>query len=266
MKYCIRYNNKSDKLDEVHEISIIYQGQDASLVDFLSSHYLTRIVLRVSNIETFKDNCEDMILKAIHSQYPHYNFTVCFEINKIKEVRDNEDYLKELAFPWFVSCPITNWDELYYISQLGASDAYICEALAFELPDVSYYCHKHNLLVRVYPNVAQSCVKPDILSFFIRPEDIDLYEPYIDILEFYGPVEKQDILLHVYRDSKSWPYDLSILILGLTNLANLKINPRFGYARLGCGKECLKGSNCRLCHHLAKVAAMAQSTRPISIY
>lgn len=261
MNYCLRYNDKSEQLNNVQEISILYNKQDRSLIDYLAANYLTRTVLRVTNVARFIEDEDWRILNAIAKQYPQYNFTVCFCFNQsLRDCPKDIFKLDCLNFPWFVDCPIVDWDSLHFVVDAKVSDVYICEALAFELPQVYRLCSFNNVKVRIYPNVAQSSIKTTELqsAFFIRPEDIDAYEPYIDVLEFYGPIEKQDVLLHIYRNTKTWPYDLSVIILGLPPMQNTIIPRTFGATRVECGKECLRGGWCNVCKHLSTVDKFAR--------
>ena len=48
MKYCLKWNNLSKKLDKADEISIIYQ-EDKGLVDFMRKYANKRIILRIDS-------------------------------------------------------------------------------------------------------------------------------------------------------------------------------------------------------------------------
>lgn len=261
MNYCIRYNNKSEQLDNVQEVSIVYDGQDQSLVDYLSVNCYVRTILRVQDVAKFLENEEWRKLNAIRRQYPSYKFAVCFCVgNELDSARPVLEALDTLSFEWFIDAPIKDWDQLRTAAAIGVSDVYIAEELGFEMPQVYKFCHSHNIKVRVYPNIAQSSTTliPNIRAFFIRPEDIDVYASYIDCLEFYGPIEKQDVLLRIYRETKIWPYDLSVLILGLPSINSALIKKDFGLQRLDCGKICLRNGGCDICGHVAALSKLAK--------
>lgn len=256
MTYCLRYNNKSENLDKVGEISIRYEGQDITLLDFLKANYLYRIILRVEDIPAFFENQEWRKLNAIRKQYSEYKFAVCF--CRAEDRREFLEEVKNLECEWFTDKPIVDWDMLHHYAAIGVSDVYIAEALGFELPAVRRFCSTHNLRIRVWPNVAQNSIKSvmPLRSFFIRPEDLDIYSPYIDTIEFWGPIEKQDVNLRIYRDTKVWPYDLAILITGLESTQNSIIKPTFGKTRLNCGKQCLKDGQCYVCGHVSHLSKL----------
>jgi hypothetical protein len=100
--------------------------------------------------------------------------------------------------------------------------------------------------IRMYPNVAQApticeAFSPegeDIKKFFIRPEDLDQYEDYVDVIEFFGPLDKQDVLMDIYKDGY-WMGGLDELIIGFKDKINcMNLMPDFGFYRLACGHRC----------------------------
>ena len=256
MTYCLRYNNKSENLDKVGEISILYEGQDISLIEFLKANFLYRIILRVEQPFEFFNNQEYKKVNAIHKQYPEFKIALCF--CGVHDYKDFLDKVKEIKCEWFTDTPVTDWDILHHYAALGVSDVYIAEALGFELPAVKKFCAARNLRIRVWPNVAQNSVKSvrSLHSFFIRPEDLDLYEPYIDVIEFWGPIEKQDVNIRIYRDLKKWDYNLAVLIIGLEPTVSAAINSNFGATRLDCGKQCLKDGYCYVCGHISQLSKL----------
>lgn len=65
------------------------------------------------------------------------------------------------------------------------TDMYICEELGFSLLKISKILHDNNVKVRVFPNICQSSFPEteSIKTFFIRPEDIIFYAPFVDVFE-----------------------------------------------------------------------------------
>ena len=83
----------------------------------------------------------------------------------------------------------------------GVSDVYIVNEFAFYLPQIKKNCGDE-VKIRVFPNVSQSTDKlhvlPTVTSFFIRPEDIPFYEEYVDVCEFFGTVDRNEVLYKIY--------------------------------------------------------------------
>ena len=98
-----------------------------------------------------------------------------------------------------------------------------------------------------------------ITAFFIRPEDLILYEPHIDVVEFFGPIDRQRVLHEIYTNGK-WLGKLSDIIIGLhSDIDNQSIAPRFAEARIKCRKKCNQ-ENCNLCYTVEKFAKALDNT------
>ena len=89
----------------------------------------------------------------------------------------------------------------------------------------------------------------------------DVYEGYIDVLESARKskdVVKSDVFYDIYGKNKFWLGDLNVLIDGLAQ-AGISIDSRrivepWAQRRLQCGKKCLKGNGCRVCHYALSLA------------
>ena len=158
--------------------------------------------------------------------------------------------ITESGVPFFYANRINNWDEFIGLIELGVTDIYIVEDLAFELDKVSQIAHEENVKIRIFPNVAQSSWRdtPDIKKFWVRPEDIDFYSQYVDVCEFFGTVEQIPTLLKIYKEDKQWFGLLNEIIIGLkTPLDSRFTDPRFAEKRIRCGKSCRKSGKCKMC-------------------
>ena len=132
----------------------------------------------------------------------------------------------------------------------GYSDVIITDGLCFYLEDIAPILHSYGINVRVFPNICQRKFLHgnDIKSFFIRAEDVKIYEPYVDIFEFWGEDNQQEAYKNIYSKSKQWVGPLNQYIIGFKGeVEGHHILPTFGERRLGCGRSCLRGARCRLC-------------------
>ena len=114
--------------------------------------------------------------------------------------------------------------------------------------------------IRVYPNVAQnngyglSTVIPDIKKFFIRPEDVEIYEKYVDIFEIWGAPEKTSVLYEIYKQQQ-WLGSLKDIITGFVeDVPNTGFMKQFALCRLNCGKKCFKGIKCNMCNLMKNIS------------
>ena len=261
MNYCLRYSNNSKKqIKEAEEISIIYDKNDVELPAFIRKHPDKRINLIIEsiNIDNF-DEFEVNKINLIHEAMPEAQLYVClYNYSKMEVIKpDIKARMDALKLPWFSGLFAHTWDQLHYLISLGVSDIYVVEDLCFELPAVAKECHKYNIRVRVIPNVAQSSINASapLKKFFIRPEDIDIYEPYIDTIEFWGELRQQDVYYKIYHDKKEWYGNLKEIIFSFDlDFDNRCVLPIFGKSRLDCGKKCLKGGHCCICDHLYNIS------------
>ena len=243
MNYCIEYTDSFKKYDEIAEIRIVVTKDSVSPLPFLSKYINHRIIL---DFET--GVVSDYMLRSLanfRQEQPTANFACC--------VSYQEKYLaetfKENNFPFFFKEFVNNWDMLHTLKNIGVSDMYITNSLGFELDKVAQVLHSNDINIRVVPNLAQCSGDIDpIKTFFIRPEDIDLFSEYVDIFEFYGDRKKQYVYYDIYSKDKKWFGPLREIIFGFnSDLDSRFILPVFGARRIKCGKKCFKGSACAIC-------------------
>lgn len=167
---------------------------------------------------------------------------------------------------------IDNWDELLGFCDLGVSDVFISGELGFDLKRVSEVVHEKGIQIRAYPNVCQSAwgINEDgFKSFYIRPEDIDTYGQYIDIIEFQDFEGRQNILYETYFHSKEWNGNIQELIHGLKKRVNgyYILGSEFGNRRAKCQRKCLKGERgCHLCDSLVELAETIEKSKKIELF
>ena len=251
MKYCLRYTNICTKLNKADEISILYI-EDRGLVDFMEKFSSQRIILRI-NAANFPES-EVRKLIAIRKTYPHYRFAVAMG----GYVQELGRTLREAGIEFFELTPCTDWERFNYLIKEGVSDINLSGPLAFDLVNV------HRVLgildpavqVRVTPN---SCLRLNpntdpLIGFFIRPEDVSVYENFIDVLDFEG-LEHQDTFYSIYAEQKMFLGNLNQCIYGFDKaIDNKGLISLFGERRKTCAQQCLKGGRCHRCYDLADLA------------
>ena len=156
----------------------------------------------LSCIKYFLESKQWKILNAIKEEHPDFNFSVCLGAKAVGRKIDVDliDATHSLTIPFFFGYHATRFEDVHYLLSLGVSQIYITENLGFDIVNVSTLCRQKGVLVRVYPNVTQSYLDFDqgLKRFFLRPDDIEIYKSYIDVIEFWGPPERQDILYKIY--------------------------------------------------------------------
>lgn len=251
MKYCAKYSNNID-LSNFDEISIMHvKGEERQLIDFVEKHQAKKITVVVKDYFQFCHEEEWKMFNAIHKQYPHFNLNICFcELGLFKLIdQELQTCMDNLEIPYYTGFLVVNFDQLHYLCKYGVKEVYIGEEICFDLLRAKRIASSYGVTLRAFPNVGQSAVKdsPALQKFFIRPEDIEEYSQYIDTVEFWGPLNRQDILRRIYSKGK-WYGDLQEIILDFDlSLDSMRIVPGFAQARMNCDRKCMKGGNCKIC-------------------
>lgn len=261
MQYCYEFRRDRKYLNEIDQLIIRYHSSN-NLINFLDEHQNQRIIFNIENVDELFNEKEFQIfkmLKRMNQKYNHWTlrFPNYFESplseNRIKLLQKEE-------IPFFFNTCINNWDTLQGFLNFGVSDIYVTDELGFELDEVAKKAHKQNVKVRVFPNIAQSSWKttPDLKKFFIRPEDIEEYNSFVDVCEFYETDTMQsvqlDVLYKAYAIDQRWFGRLSEIILDFNaDLDGRFTHPLWISRRIRCGKKCFKNSMCDLCTTIAEL-------------
>lgn len=255
MRFCILYHPKLKSLAEkVDELCIRYNPKDTSLVEFMNRYPKKRFILWVDKLEKWELTKFVQIKEAV----PEIDFTVKFAYGDGAEAAFTQ--AKEAGIPAFFDLLVKDWDTLNGLLDMGVSDMYITENLGFELDLVAQKAHSRGAKLRTFPNICQSSWSgtDPLKTFFIRPEDAEVYSEYIDCYEFFVEKDKQNInvLYKVYAKDKKWFGDLQEIILGFNRpLDSRGLFGTFAEKRIKCGKKCMKGkSGCQLCDRYAELA------------
>lgn len=249
MKYCMDYFFGGDYINEVDEL-MIATTENHNYGSFISEHPNQRIIIKLMEKDHLIEKNLLKVFLALKQERKLTNFAIllpreCENIDDIKPFKDaGIDYL-------FIDTANT-WLKLHAQADFGVSDVYITEALGFDIAAVSEFCHSKGIKTRTFPNIAQQELPIfDIYSFFIRPEDIPIYEKYIDVCEFFHKerVTEQSVYYKIYAKDKKWFGDLRDIIIGLKQPIDSRyIVKQFAEARTTCRLRCLRTNDCRICN------------------
>ena len=250
MKYCLHYYSLSQYKDTADELIIIYDKNNIKLIDFAKERpEEQRLVVFVQTDITEEHDANDIdIFAAAAEVHPNIAF-------KLYPYVDYAPFKEKNLF-YFYEFFTSTWDDVIGLANAGVSDIYVCNILGFNIDLVSAYCKSRNINVRIFPNVAQSNFTPlkekedfekDITKFFIRPEDVPVFEEYVDYMEFWGPIKDQDEVYRIYKEQK-WLGKLSQIIIGYRGSAyNRELSNMFALHRITCKKRC-NYKNCSMCY------------------
>lgn len=228
MFYSVDY--KSKRLEQADEIRCPV-NQLGLIYDFIKEHPDKRynVILNKwaedDQIEKVKEQIE--YIKAAGADY-----TICCNTLIEAQVLINEGYNA------YHNIPITDWEMFdTYLYQRNFSDVWIDGPLGFQIDELKSITG-YGGVIRAIPNQPLNGIK----GFYIRPEDIYLYENGITMIEL-----SNDIEFDIYKRGV-FNQDINLIIHGFPDsLNNSMISEEFGKHRLNCGQWCMVPS--RHCHY-----------------
>lgn len=245
MNYCLSSQVHSDYLKKAQEIRVKYIYLD-NLFDLYEINPKATIILTI--LKKDKDRIKwDEIQK--------YNIMWQNKIVIETDSFDIMDACQVLGIKYFYAIPVKTFDELKALVDCGCCDVKIDAPLTHMLDKLDNY----DITLRMCPNIAYYAHIPrkdGVIGSWVRPEDVELYEEYIDVFEFEDcDIKKEETLYRVYAEQKNWPSDLNMLITNLDYSAMGKlVLPEFATARTFCEQKCLKGLHCNLCYEFLNLA------------
>ena len=268
MKYCVLYNKDFKYFQKVDEVIVPFnQSMDffKRLIDRKRIHQ-NRIILSIEDSAEFYEN-QDIYIPILEELKEKHNLNcaVRFDLYSQKFV-DLYATFREKELPFFFRTYVRDWEVFHGLIGVGVSDLYIVESLAFELNLLGPVARAKGISIRVFANVCQSSWSDSdsLKSFFIRPEDVDIYDPYVDVIEFFEGDIPMNTLFKIYAIDKKWFGDLSMIITGLEeSLDSRRVLPHFALTRVKCGKRCLKGNPCKLCERVVSAAKVFEENNLI---
>lgn len=246
MAFAARWDSRSKYLNDIDELIIPFHGTTDKLTDFLEAHADQRIIVDIQ--EPWR-SFFGVIFTPIGEKYTN----VALRLSEVNE--DIITDIKKTKIPYFTTEVVVEWEKFRELINYGVSDVYIGEQLGFELDDVGRTAARAGIRTRIFPNISQSaCTKtPPLKHFFMRPEDVDLYNRrYISTFEFYIPIGidlNWDVLYRAYAINKKWSGPLNEIIIGLdSDIDSTFISSYWAPARMTCHRKCLKYSDCNICN------------------
>lgn len=123
---------------------------------------------------------------------------------------------------------------------LGVTDVIIDSVIGFSIDTLKKETRDIKLRANVNRSVFVTSIdKKNIKTFFIRPEDMELYEDVIDYFDFYSDsIEKEETLFKIYNRNH-FNNDFSLLFPYIPYESNNHLIPdRFCEKRLTCKQKC----------------------------
>lgn len=216
-------------------------------------------------IKDFDSKVDFPIIKILKERFPDTELVLCFPVYNPQL----EKVLNEEQMPHYYNEFVTTWDRFHGFLSLNVTDIFVAEELAFSAKILSDNAKNVNKKLRVFCNICQSSwdKTESLKTFFIRPEDLHLYEGIFDTIEFYTDekdVVKLNVLYEIYIKNRAWFGPLAEIIVGYNGKEDSRfIAPRFGEKRVNCEKKCVKGvdSTCHLCDRIQELEKVLKTAK-----
>lgn len=247
MKYSVSSRQQPEYLQKCDEIKVMWN--DRNIIFDL--------------VEKYPGKTINLCRYLIHSNDDDIDWS---EIKKFKTLaKDNFvfglTYIDEIieckghGIDFYYLDPVRSFRELQGLKLFGAKWAFIDAPLFFQMDKV----REVGVPIRVTANISVREAFPyedGVPGPWIRPEDVEAYEPYVDTIEFSRVnLEQERALFRIYAEQKKWPGDLGLIIQDINHLGvNRMIPPDLVQKRLNCGQKCMENGHCRLCWRILDLA------------
>ncbi len=261
MKSCIEWRKGFKYLSEVDEFNINFREKEKQLLKFLDKYGVTqRVNLRIQ--ERLTESQVDLI-KSLEEKY---------KIAVLFSYYTEDNPFKDSGISYFFESLVTSWEDFNIFLQTGASEIYIGGDLGFDLERVKRKAKEKGIKIRAYLNYSSGSdfTSNGLKTFFIRPEDMDLYSGYIDVGEFkyITAPNQQDVLYDTYFISKEWNGDLQEIIINLQRKINSYyiLGDHFALRRISCRRKCQKAERCDLCEVMVDFAESLEKSPDYEVF
>lgn len=245
MKYCLSSRQSAEYLKKADEIKVKYRDRDI-IYDFSQKYPTATIILEMpfdntgvnwAEIEKFNCVTENRLILCLANLH---DIPRCQQLN----------------VKYYYGFPVGSFYELNGLKKMGVCYFKLAPPAFFKMEKVK----KLGIPVRVIPNLAYDAYiaqENGIYGQWIRPEDLDLYDPYVETVEFEDcDLDKERALYRIYKEDKAWPGEIGMLITNFNYPGLNRLIPPIELAqtRLNCGHRCQEGSICRLCKNYIDLA------------
>ena len=246
MKVCLSSRQAQTYLEKADEIFVLYKDKN-SLEDLILKYPDKTFILQHSAAIDSDPIDWDRVKKW--NILSKGKFHLC--VSEPIEIK----MAAEKGIKSFLGWLINDFETLNTVIKMGASYVYIGGSLFFDLDRVLLTGAK----VRATPNIAfrDGLFREDgVIGTWIRPEDLEVYENYIETIEFSQcTLDQEKALYRIYMEDKEWPGDLGLLVKDLNHLGvNRMIHPELGLKRLNCRQICQSGGTCKFCYRILRLA------------
>lgn len=257
MIFSIPFTRKFSYFDQPNiEIDINYKPKVKQLEDFIIKYHQKRINLIFKDWEDFDQERDPDLILAFRQKYP-----MCNLVMRLPDYSAQiQSLLAQKGLPHYYATLANKWDIFNGLLETSVTDIYVTEDLCFSMDIIKQKAQEKNKRLRTFCDICQTSWPEtnSLRTFFIRPEDINLYNKYIDVIEFFNAVYNKDslnVLYDLYNNGQRWAGPLKEIIIGFKgDTDSYYLIPYFGEKRLNCNKRC-NVTNCNFCVEVASLAS-----------
>ena len=242
MKYSVSARQPDQILQQAEEIYVDFKDRDI-LLDYEDKGLLDKKIVLAKDELINPEKIDWQYLEMLNSKFKEFTFLTS------SLALGNTALSYNINYGWLY--PVVTYYDLLGVYFAGANEIIIGTPLTFDLPNVRKMIGD-DIILRTTCNSAYEDYMHHfngICGFYIRPEDIPVYEEYINVITFDAKSLNQERrLFDIYHNDKNWPGNLNLLIKNLNaDVDNRGIVEEFAKTRIKCQQKCMMGKPCRSC-------------------
>lgn len=242
MKYSLRCDQTREYIDKADELYVPWKRKD--IVEEIHTQYPGKfILLDVSEIlyPTEEDKNEIKMLAGLCRG--QLKLLVGF------------DYYKDLKLvSRILNYPMHSLYEMEIARSNGITEFYLGTELIHQMDKVENYKRRNKVTIRVKANdiAFNDGVKVEdenilALGGYILPEEVDLIDDTVDILDFQADEARQEAAFYrIYAEEKYWGGEINLLFQEFSSKALVRMMQPYA-PRFKCNQSCLGAGLCRFC-------------------
>lgn len=247
MRYSLSSRQQSDYLLKCDEIKVMWNDRNI-IFDLIEKYPDKQINLCRYYVHSNEDDIDwrEMItFQKLAKGGFHLGLSYVDEMKEAQAVGVNFYYLE----------PVRSFREAQGLKAMGVSYMIVDAPLFFQMDKIKAIGipmrATANLSIRELLDYEDGVPGP-----WIRPEDAEMYDEYIDMLEF-GRVnlDQERALFRIYAEQKKWSGDLGLIIQDLNHMGvNRMIPSSLTEQRMNCGQRCQENGHCHACWRVLDLA------------
>lgn len=262
MRLCASYHCKNDSLDEIRYPISMLNTVFTEIVEHPNKTY----IIEVTNLQE-----QNFPIEKMQSLMQEQKNIVVDCYQRIDFSALYQAHLPRCMYHY----PVTTYTDLWWVMQQHPYAVTLGEPLVFDLPNVRQSINEHTAegeytQIRVLPALGRPSAwnlfqlkDQGMRHFWITPQTLHVYEPYVDVLELYDVDEARESALVKIYASGECKWDMTVLLKNCgTAIPSFMIDDEFAERRLTCRQRCMQHEySCHRCDADARLTATLIANR-----